>query len=107
MDKERYAQSIRKQKRDGKTSLRCVICGEDHPAALEMHHIFGRGNSGRVEPLCKNCHAAITAQQNKIPPQKRKGRHFESVTAAALLHLIAERMAENAYEKIEHGENCS
>jgi len=51
----------------------CFLCGEDDPTVLiiEDHHILGRAYSDDKIPLCKNCHAKITAGQNLLPPKAR------------------------------------
>lgn len=85
MDKETYATAHARQNRTGTTNLSCSICGENYPAVIEMHHTIGRGNSDEVIPLCKNCHAKITNEQNKLPRQKRKGLSFILVSIGALL----------------------
>ena len=85
MDKETYEKTQARQKRTGTQSLCCLLCGEDNPAVIEMHHTIGRGNSDEVIPLCKNCHVKITHEQNKLPRQKRKGISFILVSIGALL----------------------
>jgi hypothetical protein len=48
----------------------CFLCGLTEldaliavqPSLLEGHHVFGRANDPRcVRPLCRNCHAIVTA----------------------------------------------
>ena len=85
MDKETYARTQARQKREGSPSLCCVYCGESSPAVIEMHHVIGRSNSDEVIPLCKNCHAKITNEQNKLSREKRKGNSFILVSIGALL----------------------
>ncbi|HDQ07344.1 MAG TPA: HNH endonuclease [Methanoculleus sp.] len=85
MDKEIYARTQARQKRTGSLSLCCVYCGESNPAVIEMHHVIGKSNSDEVIPLCKNCHAKITDEQNKLPREKRKGTSFILVSIGALL----------------------
>ena len=64
MNKAEYKMSINKQKRDKKTTLCCSICGESSPETLESHHLFGRVNSEKTVPLCKNCYAKIVMQKS-------------------------------------------
>lgn len=71
MDKTVYQNSIKQQQREGKTILCCHVCGQAGSSIIEKHHIFGRKNSKKTVPLCKNCHAKITYQQNKLAPKIR------------------------------------
>lgn len=73
MDKKTYQKTLNAQKRKGKTSLCCVVCGEDDPEVIEMHHLYGKSNSDRVIPLCKNHHTKVTREQNKLSPKVRSG----------------------------------
>jgi hypothetical protein len=74
---KRFAESRRKWLIEYKKTLKCVRCGENHPATLTFHHkkgadkIFEIGNAivlgvslkrliteiGKCEVLCANCHA--------------------------------------------------
>ncbi|WP_321431122.1 HNH endonuclease [uncultured Methanolobus sp.] len=71
MDKEISKRSIKRQKLEGKTVLRCLRCSEDDPELIELHHVYGRNNSEETVPLCKNCHFKVTKQQNKLPRKVR------------------------------------
>ncbi|WP_340818284.1 HNH endonuclease [Methanolobus sp. WCC4] len=71
MDKSISKRSIKRQKLEGKTALRCIECAEDDPNVIELHHVYGRNNSEETVPLCKNCHFKITKQQNKLPRKVR------------------------------------
>lgn len=82
MDKTTYEKTLRSQQRSGATRPACIRCGEDNPIVLEDHHVFGRGYSDDVVPLCKNCHAKITAGQNLVSPAMR------SKNASAFQRLI-------------------
>lgn len=109
MDKETYQKSLTKQKRKGKTSLCCVICGEDDPDVIEMHHIYGRSNSDQVQPLCKNCHSKITREQNKLNPKARSGnaspeqkRAFQLVSIGALLKELGIQLIDLGNEMVKN-----
>jgi len=99
MDKNTYKNSIKKQKLDGKTSLRCIKCAEDDASVIEMHHVYGRSNSDEMIPLCKNCHAKVTNEQNKLPRKVRSGNaspddrlRFILVSIGALLEMIGKQL---------------
>ncbi|MFA5125386.1 MAG: hypothetical protein WC462_00080 [archaeon] len=54
---------------------KCVACDETDERVLrkiEAHHVFSRGYSEETVYLCPNCHARITADQNKFAPKTRK-----------------------------------
>lgn len=90
MNKTEYKMSVKKQKRDLKTTLCCSICGESSPETLENHHLYGRKRSPKTRPLCKNCHAKITSEQNKLSPKVRKESQqgFALVSIGAILKEI-------------------
>ncbi len=109
MNKEEYQKNIRKQHREGETVLCCSTCGENDSSIIEMHHIFGRNNSEKTVPLCKNCHAKITYQQNKLAPKRRSKnsttddrRRFQFVSMGAILRVIADQLLTFGNE----GEGC-
>ena len=91
---------MKKQTKGKKISIACVVCGEDNKNVIEMHHVDGRNNSDRIEPLCKNCHTKVTAEQNKLNPKTRSSeaslqnkRALDIISNGALLrelggHLI-------------------
>jgi len=111
MDKNTYKQSVKIQKRKGKTGLCCYVCGEDDPIVIEgieMHHIDGRSNSDIVIPLCKNCHTKITDEQNALSPKDRsekasliKKRGFQLINHGALLKLLGEEQSRLGNELVE------
>jgi len=109
MDKETYQKTFNRQKRKGKPSLCCAICGEDDPDVIEMHHIYGRNNSDLVQPLCKNCHAKITREQNKLSPKTRSGNAppeqtiaFELVSIGAWLNLVGTQLIDLGNEMVQN-----
>lgn len=114
MDKETYQKCVRENKRNGKVVPRCVVCGEGDPIALEEHHIFSRNASERTELLCKNCHAKITNEQNKVSPKSRSKNAdflekiaYQLVTIGALLRIVGERLLKIGDEMIYYVQNCS
>ncbi|WP_048171636.1 HNH endonuclease [Methanosarcina siciliae] len=109
MDKETYKKTLNKQKREGKSSLCCVVCGEDDPDVIEMHHPYGRSNSDVVKPLCKNHHTKITREQNKLPPKARSGnaspeqkRAFQLVSIGALLTELGTQLIDLGNEMVQN-----
>lgn len=73
MDNDTYKRSTRRQKLEGKKTLRCIECAEDDPSVIELHHVYGKSNSEETVPLCKNCHFKVTLMQNKLPRKVRSG----------------------------------
>lgn len=109
MNKETYKNTIQKQKRNKKTSLCCVSCGEDDSSVIELHHIDGRNNSDGVVPLCKNCHLKVTAEQNKVSPKDRSGkasllkkRCYQLISQGALLKVMGEQQMYLGHELIQN-----
>lgn len=99
MDKEAYRKNISKYKKGKKPPIACVDCGEDDENVIEIHHVDGRNNSDWVKPLCKNCHAKITAEQNKLSPKVRSSKAslqnkkaFNLISIGALLKLLGDRL---------------
>lgn len=90
MDKETYQKTLNQQKRKGKISLCCDVCGEDDPDVIEMHHTYGKNNSDLIQPLCKNHHIKITREQNKLPAKsKLKNASYLERTAYQLVSIGA------------------
>ena len=105
MDKNTYLKTTEKMKRSGKTGQCCVMCGEDNPALLEMHHIDGRATSEKTVPLCKNCHAKVTMEQNRFPPKARAANGLQAeqiafwlLSLGALLQYVGQSLIEFAHE---------
>jgi len=103
MDKTTYRNTIRKMKRDGKTTLCCIICGEDNPSVIEIHHLYGKANSDEAVPLCMNCHKKITDEQNKFPPDKRSGAAYAALSAGTFFRLLSERLVKVSHEVVNDG----
>jgi hypothetical protein len=105
MDKELYHYTIQKFIQDDKGIACCFTCGETNPAVLEMHHIEGRINSGDLILLCKNCHAVISAEQNKLPPKARSSkasheqkRAYSDISLGALFELSGKKLKEHGFK---------
>jgi hypothetical protein len=110
MDKTAYQSTTKKMTRTGGSRLCYVICGEDTPGLLEMHHVDGRAISGKTVPLCKNCHAKVTMEQNRFPPTARAADAVQSeqiaywlLSLGALLNYIGQSLIEFAHEVQQHG----
>lgn len=94
----------------------CDLCGEANPLALktyEDHHLSTKAyDPHSTIPLCLNCHATVTYQQNNIAPKLRskklplQERHlFVLLTHNALRKRMAEveeRIIKEIYEG-QHG----
>lgn len=109
MDKETYEKTVRRQRRDRTVTLACSICGEDDPTVIEFHHPFGRNNSDDTIPVCKNHHAKITQEQNKIPPKSRSSSASSHekmgvalISIGALLKVISKTLIDLGHEVIRH-----
>jgi hypothetical protein len=79
MEHPNYAKDRKLWFREYKSALRCMVCGESHPATLDFHHrdpstkVFdiGRGVSqcfpvarmldeiAKCDVLCANCHRKL------------------------------------------------
>jgi len=99
MQKQAYANYVKRNKKGKKPPMACCICGEDNSATIEKHHVEGRSNSDWVEPLCKNCHAKVTAEQNRLSPKERSSesslqnkRAFGIISIGALLKEIGQHL---------------
>ena len=52
----------------GQSNPVCVVCGEDDPRCLELHHItYGRVRD-EVAIVCRNCHRKLSDMQKDQPP---------------------------------------
>lgn len=114
MSKEIYQKCVREDIRNGISVSRCVICGEDDPFVLEKHHIFTRDASEEVTLLCKNCHAKITNEQNKVSPKSRskdasylEKLAYQLVTIGAMLRDTGKQLIKIGHELIYYVQNCS
>ena len=54
-------------RRLGDRNAVCVICGEDDPRCLQLHHVAGRRFADDVLPVCGNCHAKLSDGQRDHP----------------------------------------
>jgi hypothetical protein len=51
----------------GADNASCLMCSENDPCCLELHHIAGRAYDGRTVFLCKNHHAKASNAQKDHP----------------------------------------
>ena len=105
LEKETYEKTVQKQRRNHTVTLVCSLCGEDDPSIIEEHHVYGRNNSDEKIPLCINCHAKITREQNKVSPKLRSSsvspqerRGYLLVTVGALLESIGKTLISLGHE---------
>ncbi|KLK87257.1 hypothetical protein SZ63_11745 [Methanoculleus sediminis] len=101
MHKDTYREAILKMIRDGDAKICCIACGESDRSVIELHHVFGRKLSWLEVPLCKNCHAKITAEQNKLPPKDRKGCPFIGVSIGALAVVWGQQCIDQAHKGVD------
>lgn len=99
MNKQDYANYIQRNKKGKKPPVACAVCGVDDPVVIEMHHVDGRSNSDWVKPLCKNHHAKVTAEQNKLSPKIRSSeaseqnmRAYNIISNGALLRELGQHL---------------
>ena len=64
LKKERRRQT--RLERLGTNTPRCVVCGEDDPSCLELHHI-GRKFGDELVIVCRNCHRKLSDAQKDHP----------------------------------------
>jgi len=84
---------------------KCIICGEDDPRLLELHHIFSHGVGEQVL-LCKNDHFRITHDQNLLSPHRRSRKAnkedklaYELVSIGSLLELVGKKLKQRGLDK--------
>ncbi|WP_292463472.1 HNH endonuclease signature motif containing protein [Methanolobus sp.] len=109
MEKEAYVNYIKRNKKGKIPPTACVVCGEDDPEVIEMHHVEGRNNSDWIEPLCKNCHSKITTKQNRVSPKARSSnaslqnlRAFNIISIGALVVELGNSLINVGYEMVEN-----
>ncbi|WP_229390421.1 HNH endonuclease [Methanosarcina sp. DH2] len=114
MSKETNQKNITENKQNEESDLHCNICWEFDHEEFEEHHIFGRSNSDLVTTLCKNCHAIITAEQNKVPRKSRSKNAsylekvaFQLISVGAYLREIGKQLIKLGHELIDYAQNCS
>ena len=81
------AKEARKQKRLetlGDNHPACVICGEDNPHCLELHHIAGKSYGDELCTVCRNCHRKLSDDQKNHPKQIGK----PPVTHECIGHML-------------------
>lgn len=84
----------------------CSICGESDPRVLrkkEDHHTFAKCNGEEKGPICLNCHAKVTYDQNLLSPDKRKDKSKPNlpllfVSVGSLLEIIGKKLKDIGYD---------
>jgi hypothetical protein len=107
MDNDIYEKITSLQIREGYGGIVCVGCGEDDSRLFQAHHIYGKTNSNDVTPLCLNCHAKMTFNQNKCSPSVRSSVATEEqklgillVSVGSLLESIGKNLKNSGYGMI-------
>lgn len=65
----REARRRRALERLGHRYPACVICGENDPLVLELHHPEGHKYGNNLVPVCRNCHRKLSDRQKDHPGQ--------------------------------------
>ena len=114
MSKEINQKNTAENKQNEELDFQCLICWENDHEEFEEHHIFGRNNSDLVVTLCKNCHAIITAEQNKVPRESRSKNAsylekvaYQLISVGAFLREIGKQLLKLGHELIDYAQNCS
>jgi len=61
----------------GKTQ--CVICGEDNPHCLELHHLAGKAYGDDLVCICRNCHRKLSDDQRDHPNSAGEPTRLEQI----------------------------
>jgi hypothetical protein len=111
MDDKFLAKERRKQKcleRLGTNSPQCIVCGEDNPHCLELHHIAGRRFDHETVIVCKNCHRKLSDAQRDHPKSEGGEPSLEErlvhflLGVADLLELLVTEFREFANRLLEN-----
>jgi hypothetical protein len=75
----------------GASTIEILVKGSTVPVSLlEDHHVFGAAHHPLTGPLCRNCHAVVTAtQRNEGVDLRPQERSFLQQLAHGLLSLGA------------------
>jgi hypothetical protein len=75
-----------------------------------MHHPYGKNNSEEVLPYCKNCHAMMTGDQNKLSPKARsknaspeQKEAFVLVSIGSALKSFGDKLIDIGHERAQNG----
>jgi hypothetical protein len=106
----REARRRRALERLGTENPRCVICGENDPLALELHHLEGQGFGSSLVIVCRNCHRKLSDRQKdhpnkitEIPDPLEVIAHF-LFGLADLFEFLIRKLREFAAELLEHAD---
>lgn len=64
---DREARREQALKRLGTRNPSCVVCSENDPLCLELHHIAGQKHHDDLSIVCRNCHRKLSDQQRDHP----------------------------------------
>ncbi len=88
----------------GTNNSRCVVCGENDPSCLELHHLRGRKFGDELVAVCRNCHRKLSDTQKDHPKPLGSEPSFEECLAhfllgiADLLELLVRKFRELAQQ---------
>jgi hypothetical protein len=85
MEIRRQARRRRALERLGSKYPACVICGENDPLVLELHHTEGQKFGNTLVPVCRNCHRKLSDLQKNHPEKISDPPDELEIIAHALL----------------------
>ncbi|MGO9330533.1 MAG: HNH endonuclease [Steroidobacteraceae bacterium] len=103
----REARRQRAFERLGTQNPKCVICGENDPLVLEMHHLEGQAFGNSLVIVCRNCHRKLSGLQKdhpeKIadPPDELEGIAHFLMGLADLFEFLIKKLREFATRLME------
>jgi hypothetical protein len=103
----REARRRRALERLGSDNPKCVICPENDPLALELHHLEAQEFGNSLVIVCRNCHRKLSDRQkdhpNKIgdPPNDLEGIAHFLLGLADLSEFLIKKLREFAAQLIK------
>jgi hypothetical protein len=67
IDKTKEARKQKRLEKLGGNNPVCIICGENNPHCLELHHIAGQVYGDELCTICRNCHRKLSDDQKDHP----------------------------------------
>jgi hypothetical protein len=106
----REARRRRALERLGTDNPKCVICPENDPLALELHHLEAQEFGNSLVIVCRNCHRKLSDRQkdhpNKIadPPDELEGIAHFLLGVADLSEFLIKKLREFAAQLIKRAD---